>query len=260
MVPDEIFANPRLAEIYDDVDGDRSDLDHYIALVDELGANSVLDIGCGTGSLACRLAAIGLDVVGVDPARASLDVARRKRDAERVRWILGDATTMPTLVVDVAVMTGNVAQVFIEDRDWLAALSGIHRSVRPGGHLVFETRDPTRRGWEEWTRSATWRRLTIAGQGAVETWVELIDVTMPLVSFRHTYRFVADGTVLTSDSTLRFRDRDEIEASLAATGFEVKELRGAPDRPGKELVFITCRRPDNADVDLDGSMRHHPGH
>jgi len=53
--PDRIIADSRLAAIYDDIDGDRDDLDHYEAIVEELGARRVLDLGCGTGVLACRL-------------------------------------------------------------------------------------------------------------------------------------------------------------------------------------------------------------
>ena len=122
-MPDPIFADPRLAAIYDDVDGDRGDLDHYEAIVDELGARSVLDIGCGTGAFGCRLAARGLTVVGVDPAQASLDVARFKDGADRVTWLLGDATTLPAMQVAVATMTGNVATAFLTDEEWFATLS-----------------------------------------------------------------------------------------------------------------------------------------
>src|SRR4051794_10071187 len=94
-VPDQIFADPRLAAIYDDIDGDRGDLDHYEAIVDELGARSVLDIGCGTGVLACRLGQRGITVIAVDPALASLAVARTKRGADRITWLLGEATMLP---------------------------------------------------------------------------------------------------------------------------------------------------------------------
>lgn len=47
--------------------------------------------------------------------------------------------------------------------------------------------------------------------------------------------------MLTSDSTLRFRSVDEVEESLAATGYAVGSMRDAPDRPGREFVFLASR-------------------
>ncbi|HEV7722979.1 MAG TPA: methyltransferase domain-containing protein [Iamia sp.] len=235
MTPDPIFAHPRLAALYDRIDGDRADLDHYEALVDERGARSVLDVGCGTGVLALRLAARGLAVVGVDPAAASLAVARAKPDADRVRWIHGDATTLPPdLAIDLAVMTGNVAQVFTTDEAWAATLAGIHDALRPGGHLVFETRRPEVRAWEGWagTRGRT---------DELEWWYDLVAVAEPLVTFRWSFRFTSNGVVLTSDSTLRFRTRAELEASLAEAGFGLDDVRDAPDRPGQEMVVLAHR-------------------
>jgi hypothetical protein len=70
----------------------------------------------------------------------------------------------------------------------------------------------------------------------------VIEVSEPLVTFRWTYVFAADGQVLTSDSTLRFRERQEVEMELIAQGYEVEGMRDAPDRPGKEFVFV-ARRP-----------------
>jgi ubiquinone/menaquinone biosynthesis C-methylase UbiE len=151
-VTDALFALPRLAEIYDLVEEERNDLDHYMAIAAEFGARSVLDVGCGTGSFACLLADRGIEVVGVDPAAASLDVARAKPGAQRVRWLHGDATNLPELQVDLATMTANVAHVFVTDEQWSATLRGIHRALRPGGHLVFETRDPGQRPWLRWRR------------------------------------------------------------------------------------------------------------
>jgi hypothetical protein len=132
--------------------------------------------------------------------------------------------------------------VFVHDADWSATLAGVRRAVRDGGHLVFETRDPAARGWEEWRNQPSSIRQT-ASAGPVEFSVDLLDVELPLVSFRQTYRFLADGAVLTSDSTLRFRERREIEEDLAAAGFDVIDVRDAPDRPGRELVFITQAAP-----------------
>ena len=240
-VPDPIFADPRLAALYDIVDDDRSDLDVYVAIVEELNASTVLDVGCGTGTLACLLAQRGIEVVGLDPAAASLDVARRKPSADRVRWIHGDASSAPPLGVDLVVMTGNVAQVFFDDADWQRTLNALGRAVGDGGWLVFETRDPARRAWEQWTEEHTYRSIISPGVGEVSTWIELVEVREPLVSFRHVHRFARDGSEITSDSTLRFRERDEIARDLDDAGFWLRSVRDAPDRPGLEFVFFAQR-------------------
>jgi SAM-dependent methyltransferase len=250
-MPDPIFADPRLAAIYDPLDPGRGDLDAYAALVDEFGARQVLDVGCGTGSFACLLARRGVAVVGVDPAGASLDVARGKPGADRVRWILGDATTLPPLRADLAAMTGNVAQVFLTDEEWAATLAGIRDALRPAGVLVFETRDPARRAWEEWDRARTYAVTDVLGVGVVESWCDVLKVSGPLVTFRQTYVFASDGAVLTSDSTLRFRGREEVEQSLRGAGFGCREVRDAPDRPGRELVFVADKLDQSGIARLD---------
>ncbi|GLF99204.1 class I SAM-dependent methyltransferase [Streptomyces yaizuensis] len=239
---DECFRNPRLAAIYDPLDPDRGDLDPYLRIVEEFGARSVLDIGCGTGVLALLLAERGIDVVGVDPARASVDVARGKPGGGRVRWIDGDATTLPPLSVDLATMTGNVAQAIVDPEVWRGTLRGAYEALRPGGRLVFETRDPARRAWENWHREASYQVTEIPGVGSVESWYDLVDVRPPLVTFRGTCVFASDGETLTSESTLRFRERREIEADLTERGFVIDDVRDAPDRPGREFVFV-ARRP-----------------
>ena len=235
-VPDAHFAEPRLADLYDPLDPDRGDLAAYVAIADEFDALTVLDIGCGTGTLACLLAQRAKDVTGVDPAAASPEVARRKPYADRVRWILGDCTACPALQVDKATMTGNVAQVFLTDEDWMATLSAARNAMRPGGLLVFESRDPARQEWREWTGEH--REVELPQVGTVETWGDLVEVNMPFVSFRTTFVFASDGAIFTSDSTLRFRESAEVMESLHTAGFVLRGVRDAPDRPGREFVFM----------------------
>jgi len=140
-----------------------------------------------------------------------------------------------------AFMTANVAQVFLTDIDWFATLRGIHAALRPGGRVVFETRDPSRRAWRGWTKDATYQRVEIPGTGFVEDWTDVIGVELPFVTFDSFVRFERDGQLIKSTSTLRFRTRDEAARALAATGFGLDEVRGAPDRPGRELVFVAHR-------------------
>jgi SAM-dependent methyltransferase len=256
---DAIFSEPRLAAIYDALDSDRSDLDVYASIVDELAAQSVLDLGCGTGAFACLLAHRGKEVTAVDPAAASVAVAQRKAGAERVRWLVGDAGSLAALGVDLVTMTGNVAQVFVTDDEWMSTLRASFAALRPGGHLVFEVRDPAREAWRAWNREESHRRVDIAGIGTVETWVELTEVKLPLVAFRWTFVFEADGSALTSESTLRFRSDTQVLESLSDAGFIIQEIRDAPDRARQELVFIAMRPEDGGPDRRAQAMRRRSG-
>ena len=237
-MPDQIFDHPRVAAVYDPLDPDRSDLDAYVAMVAEFGATDVLDIGCGTGTLATRLAADGVTVVGVDPALASLEVARSKPHAERVRFVHGVARDVLPLQVDLAFMTANVAQVFLTDEQWADTLSAAREALRPGGRLVFESRVPERRAWEGWTKEATRQVVEVAHEGPVEDWAEVTAVDGEFVTFESPTIFHRDGVRVDSTSTRRFRSREALESSLLSAGFVVDEVRDAPDRPGAEYVFV----------------------
>lgn len=242
-MPDAEFDDPRLAVLYDVLDPDRSDLDAYARIVTEVGARSVLDVGCGTGTFAVLLAERGVAVTGLDPAGASLDVARSKPYADRVTWVHGVAADLPPLQVDVATMTANVAQVFLTDQDWTDNLRAIHRALRPGGHLAFETRVPEARGWQRWTPETTRATTDVPGLGPVTEWMEVTDVRQDplLVSFTAHNEF-PDGQDIISTSTLRFRSREEVEESLATAGFEQVSVGELPYAPGRGWL-VRARRP-----------------
>ncbi len=241
VVSDAHFAVPRLAGIYDEAEGDRNDLDAYVTMVTEFGSEAVLDVGCGTGTFAVRLAHAGVRVIGLDPAAASIAVARRKPGAERVRWVVGDARSLPPVEVDLVTMTGNVAQVFLNDHEWDEVLAVSHSVLGPGGRLVLEIRDPAKEAWREWTRERSHRLLRVSEGSSVETWVELTAVVLPTVSFETHFVFRSDSQRFVSSSTLRFRSRDEVARGLERAGFVIDDVRDAPDRPGLEWVFVAVR-------------------
>jgi SAM-dependent methyltransferase len=97
----------------------------------------VLDVGCGTGSLAVLLAAAGHEVSGVDSSERMLGVAREKAAAAGVRVGLarGDAADPPFGPSSVDVVLCRHVLWALDDRD--AVLEAWIRLLRPGGRLVL---------------------------------------------------------------------------------------------------------------------------
>lgn len=235
--PDPVFSDPHLAKIYDDFDPDRSDLLPYLNMIAELNAHHVTDLGCGTGSFALLLNKEGVTVTGIDPASASIGVAQSKPGADEVTWVVGGANVLAPNSTDAVVMTGNVAQAIVDPTQWSETLDSIHHALKPGGRLIFETRDIKYQAWNHWNKEESSKSVATRTSGEVEGYVELLDVSMPLVSFRWTYYFHRDNTTLTSDSTLRFRTISELQKDLTNHGFTIESMRDAPDRPGQEHVI-----------------------
>ncbi len=240
---DPIFSNRRLVEIYDDFDPIRDDLEPYIKMLASFGSKDVIDFGCGTGCLALMLAQKGYkNIVAVDPAKSSIDFAKLKPGAGKINWVVGGINVLKQNSADAIVMTGNVAQAISQPALWLETLNGANGALRPGGYLIFETRNIKDRAWEHWNKSESFSVVETKKHGRVEGWVEMLKINLPLVSFRWSYFFHDSKTTITSDSTLRFRTVEEVKSDLVKSGFVVDEIREAPDRLGKEHVFIARKK------------------
>jgi SAM-dependent methyltransferase len=176
------YVDPRLVALYDIENPCGADTDFYLRLAADLEARTILDLGCGTGLLTRELAINGRQVIGVDPLPAMLAEARRQPGAGRVQWIEGTASDLGTEEADLVVMTGNVAQVFLDDAEWEATLRNIHAALRPGGYLAFESRNPDDRGWERWHREATYQQFD-SPHGPMECWLEVVKVANDRVLF-----------------------------------------------------------------------------
>lgn len=116
---------------------------------------SVLDLGCGTGTNAIRLAQAGAGpVAGIDLSPVSLDIARRRAEAaglsdNRVRFEIGDAAAVSLQLMDWVVLDRVICCYDDMPRILANALSGSRR------RLAFAV--PDSRGWRGVVNAVMWR-------------------------------------------------------------------------------------------------------
>jgi 2-polyprenyl-3-methyl-5-hydroxy-6-metoxy-1,4-benzoquinol methylase len=234
------YQQAQIAELYDLTNPWAADNDFYLSLA---GARpcSVLDLGCGTGTLCCALAARGHRVTGADPAAAMLAVARSKPHAELVEWVESPAQSYKSRRrFDLIVMTGHAFQILLTDADALAVLETMRTHLGERGRVAFETRNP-RVDWAgEWAARPPVARMLPAGQ-VLET-LQITGADGEFISFQTSYRFPHE--TLATSSRLRFPSRDHVEALIARSGLVVREVFGDWDggpfeaARSREIIFI----------------------
>ena len=151
----DLFEDTLVASVYDDLNPWGAGHEFYLGLARESGG-SVLDLGCGTGVLACRIAAQGLkvagfevagfEVAGAEPALGMLAVARARPEGKAVTWIESDGQSLALgRRFDLIYMTGHAFQAVQSDEAAVALLAAAARHLKPGGKFAFETRNPAKR-------------------------------------------------------------------------------------------------------------------
>jgi ubiquinone/menaquinone biosynthesis C-methylase UbiE len=97
--------------------------------------SKILDVGCGTGHLAAELARRGYDTWGTDLSAGMVEYARTNYNQDRYQ--VGDIEKIPfpENFFDGIVCLGVVEYLANDD----AALSEMHRVLRPGGFAVITT-------------------------------------------------------------------------------------------------------------------------
>ena len=95
-------------------------------------ANTILELGCGTGHLLEELSSAFRTAVGADPSPEMVRIAR----ARATHVCRADANAFATGSVDVAVLLGAVLGHIRPDAAAREAVSQVRRSLRPGGRVV----------------------------------------------------------------------------------------------------------------------------
>jgi SAM-dependent methyltransferase len=109
-------------------------------LLDLRAGMSVLDLACGHGALANRLAALGCRVTGLDSSAVFLDRARADAAAAgvSVEYIIGDMRQLPWSGRFERVINWSTAFGYFDDATNRSVLNGMARVLRPGGRLAMD--------------------------------------------------------------------------------------------------------------------------
>lgn len=183
----------------------------------------IVDLGCGTGILTVTLTCLDRSVTGIDPAPAMLDRARNRPGGDKVTWVQGTAEQITPGSADMVVMSGNVAMHILHEQ-WQTSLENIAQGLRPGGILVFDSRNPEARAWEEWNDELG-ERDTPVGRLRESLATDPPGEDGVVVMHCHN-EFVDDGTVLDVEQRLQFRSHEQIVRDLTAAGLVVEATYG----------------------------------
>lgn len=239
----DCYSDAEVATLYNALYPWPGSYDVYLSLA--MGAASVLDVGCGTGTLLHRARSDGHPgrLVGLDPDRAALDLARRRADID---WVEGPAAAMSfDGEFELALMMSNAFQCLVTDDDVRASLAAIRRALVDGGRFVFDTRNPVARAWEQWQPGNPTDVVDPVGR-AVRVANEVVAVDGDVVTVTET---ISDrkGTVLRVDrADLRFLGADAVHALLTEAGLVVDDQHGGwrcePFSASSPLILTFARR------------------
>lgn len=238
-----LYDDPNLAQFYDAANRWDADFDYCASLAEN--AESVLDLGCGTGEFASALAGSARikRIVGVDPAAAMLDIARMRPGGDRVTWVQGDARSVRLGArFDLVVLTGHVFQVFLETGDQRAVLATIAAHLKQGGRFIFDSRNPASGIKENRARHDAVRRFEHPRLGEVEAWnVSSYDPHTCVLTYENGYRLLRTGQDYSGSARIRYTSQEELADLIRSAGLTVErwlgDWQGNPYHAGaKEII------------------------
>lgn len=137
-----------LAAIYDRLMAD-TPYDQWLTWVtgvwEKLGKpKTVLDLGCGTGSIAIPLSKQGFRVTGVDLSAEMLAIAYEKMRLAQadVSWVQQDMRELVLSPVDSVISLCDSLSYLTEAADVQATFAKVYAHLQPGGTFLFDVHSP----------------------------------------------------------------------------------------------------------------------
>lgn len=127
----------RRRESGDDLDWNGVWTAPFLADLRKVGAHTVLELGCGTGNDAARLAREGYSLVAIDISAEAISHAAARFGALAIFMVADMAEPLPFAEASFDAVMSNVAMHMFPDRETRAVFAEVRRVVRPGGLFMF---------------------------------------------------------------------------------------------------------------------------
>ncbi|WP_019156351.1 class I SAM-dependent methyltransferase [Robertmurraya massiliosenegalensis] len=214
--------------IYDQLNKWDVDDEFFLRIIEKVNPETIGDLGCGTGRLTIPLGEKGYRMSGYDPDGGAIREAIKKDINEFIDWHIGTAKDMPTEVYDMVIMTAHVAQEMIGDEEWQSTLHDVYRTLKKDGYVTFDSRNPMKKGWEDWTYEKTRKLISVPkSDSQAEHWHEFQSISNGIVTFKTSLKEVKTNQIIAEEySQLSFRTRAMLENQLKKAGFGHIEVFG----------------------------------
>ncbi|MBF0545894.1 MAG: class I SAM-dependent methyltransferase [Candidatus Riflebacteria bacterium] len=131
------------SQIYDSEDNPLISLEseNLPPLLESVSGLNILDVGCGTGRQSFRLSELGATVCGIDFSDGMLEKARRKPNAEKVKFVFHDfnqGLPFTSDLFDVVIS----CLVFDHVKDPLPLMKEMRRVCKPSGEIIISVMHP----------------------------------------------------------------------------------------------------------------------
>ena len=220
----DLYLDPDLVRFYDLENGWGDDTRLCATMAAQTA--SVLDLGCGTGLLLSSLPGT-IQLTGVDPAAAMLDVARKRPGGRHVTWVEADARTVRLgQKFDLVVLTGHAFQVFLSDDDQRRVLRTIAAHLGQRGCFIFDSRNPDAREWQEWTPDASRRTIRDRELGEIDAWNDVRYDEATGIAAYETYYRARDGQTWQAEASIRFSSQPQLADMIDEAGLEAEQWLG----------------------------------
>ena len=225
----EEFRDPQTYDLEcDDYDEDCPFIEQWARSI----GGPLLDLACGTGRMALRLAAQGYLVTGVDIVPEMIARARQKA-AERsvsIEWVVADARTFHLQKQFPGIyMLMNAFQFFLSREDQEAMLARVREHLHREGCFLFETRNPCPRNLLEVRHPEPQKYTTPDGGQLVVTEQQQYDPITQIQHYRCPHQWLLPGgqhLEKTLRTALRYVFPQEMEALLFYNGFQILSRYG----------------------------------